>query len=135
MLTKIISTTDVPLTTYVAHPKTPLHYVDARLQLLCQIAFIVLIPRLPWEARLGLVTLIALLAITCLPRRLYKEQIKRILLITFLTAGFTALFMSQVRLSSLQCIRQILHALVLFMKFSFTAIFLYAHTVDQTYVP
>jgi hypothetical protein len=55
VLNGIITATNVPFSTYVPHPRTPLHAVDARLKQLWLLALLVLIPRLPWQARLGIV--------------------------------------------------------------------------------
>ena len=49
VLRGIISTTDVPFSSYISHPRTPLHYVDARLKQLWLFAILLVIPRSPWQ--------------------------------------------------------------------------------------
>ena len=55
VLNGVLSATDVPFSSYVAHPRTPLHFVDARLKQLWLVALLPLIPRLPWQAQLAIV--------------------------------------------------------------------------------
>ena len=97
ILSGIISATDVPFSSYVAHPRTPLHYVDARLKQLWLLALLLLIPRLPWQARVSVVAGVLLLSVVCLPRRLCVEQLKRLLPLALLLTGLTALTADQVR--------------------------------------
>lgn len=97
ILSGIISATDVPFSSYVAHPRTPLHYVDARLKQLWLLALLLLIPRLPWQARVSVVAGVLLLSVVCLPRRLCKAQLKRLLPLALLLTGITALTADQVR--------------------------------------
>ena len=91
ILNSIITATDVPFSSYVPHPRTPLHFVDARLKQLWLVALLVLIPRLPWQARLGLVAGVLALAVWCLPRRLAKAQLSRLVPIALLITLVTSL--------------------------------------------
>jgi hypothetical protein len=97
VLTGIINATDIPFTTYVAHPRSPLHYVDARLKQLWLLALLILIPRLPWQARVFVVASVIVLALVCLPERLSKAQLARLLPLSTLLATITALTADQVR--------------------------------------
>lgn len=90
VLTGIIQTTDVPFSSYIAHPRSPIHYVDARIKQVYLIAILLVIPRAPWEMRLGLVAAIALATIVCLPRRLWQAQMGRIAALALLLTVSTA---------------------------------------------
>lgn len=75
----MISATDIPFSSYVAHPRTPLHRVDARIKQAWLLGLVFVIPRAPWQLKLGLVVATAALAVTCLPRRLSAAQLSRLL--------------------------------------------------------
>lgn len=91
MLNGIISASNVPFSSYVPHPRTPLHFVDARLKQLWLLALLILVPRLPWQARLGAVGVIVGLSLACLPRRLARAQLARLLPLAALVTVATAL--------------------------------------------
>ena len=97
VLSGIINATDVPFTSYTAFPRTPLHFVDARIKQLWLVALLVLIPRLPWQARISVVGAILLLTVVCLPWRLARGQLSRLLPLGLLLATVTALTADQVR--------------------------------------
>lgn len=99
VLTGIINTTEVPFSTYVAHPRTPLHLVDARVKQVWLVALLILIPRVYWQFRLGLVAAVILLTLICLPSRLSKAQLGRLLPLAMLLFTTTALTADQVMLS------------------------------------
>lgn len=99
LLTGIINTTEVPFSTYVAQPRTPLHFVDARIKQVWLVALLILIPRVYWQFRLGLVAAIVLLTLACLPSRLSKAQLGRLLPLALLLFTTTAVTSDQVMMS------------------------------------
>lgn len=99
LLTGIINTTEVPFSTYVAHPRTPLHYVDARIKQVWLVALLILIPRVYWQFRVGLVVAVILLTLICLPYRLSRAQLGRLLPLALVLFTTTAITSDQVMLS------------------------------------
>eukprot|EP00892_Ulva_mutabilis_P008741 jgi/Ulvmu1/6239/UM028_0097.1 len=99
LLTGIINTTEVPFSTYVAQPRTPLHFVDARIKQVWLVALLILIPRVYWQLRIGLVVAIVLLTLVCLPPRLSRAQLGRLLPLAMLLFTTTAVTSDQVMMS------------------------------------
>lgn len=99
LLTGIINTTEVPFSTYVAHPRTPLHFVDARIKQVWLVVFLILVPRVYWQFRLVLVAAVVLLTLLSLPPRLSKAQLGRLLPLGMLLFATTAVTSDQVMLS------------------------------------
>jgi hypothetical protein len=95
VLSGVISATDVPFSSYVAHPRTPLHGVDARLKQAWLVGLVFVIPRAPWQLKLALVAATVVLALTCLPRRLSRAQLTRLLPLAALICIMTSLTADQ----------------------------------------
>lgn len=91
ILNGVLNVSNVPYSSFVPYPVTPLHRVDAQIKQLWLVAIYVLIARAtPW-LRLGIAGVVAALTVATLPRRLWEAQLRRLLFICGLIFVFTAI--------------------------------------------
>jgi general transcription factor 3C polypeptide 2 len=91
VLNGILNVSNVPYSSFVPTPVTPLHRVDARIKQLWLLAIYVLIARAtPW-LRVFVAGAVAGLTVATLPRRLWEAQLKRLAAICGLIFVFTAI--------------------------------------------
>lgn len=76
-----------------------MHFVDARIKQIWLVALLILIPRVYWQFRVGLVAAVVCLTLICLPYRLSKAQLGRLLPLALLLFTTTAITSDQVMLS------------------------------------
>jgi energy-coupling factor transporter transmembrane protein EcfT len=100
VLTGILRSTEVPFSSYLAFPRTPLHFVDARIKQLWLISMLVLIPRVLWQFRLGLAAAVLVLSAVCLPKRVSSAQLRRLLSLCALLFIGTACSADQIVMSA-----------------------------------
>lgn len=91
VLNSILNVSNVPYSSFVPHPVTPLHRVDAQIKQLWLLMLYVIIARATPLLRVGIAGVIAGLTVTCLPRRLWVSQLKRLGFICGLILVFTAI--------------------------------------------
>lgn len=91
ILNSILNVSNVPYSSFVPHPVTPLHKVDAQVKQLWLLMLYVVIARATPVLRLGIAGVVAAFSVTCLPRRLWVSQFKRLGLICGFIFVFTAL--------------------------------------------
>lgn len=100
VLTGILRSTEVPFSSYLAFPRTPLHFVDARIKQLWLIALLIVIPRVLWQFRLGMAAAVLVLSLVCLPKRLSSAQLRRLLPLCALIFVATACSADQIVMSA-----------------------------------
>eukprot|EP00878_Enallax_costatus_P005565 GHUV01005838.1.p1 GENE.GHUV01005838.1~~GHUV01005838.1.p1 ORF type:complete len:378 (+),score=61.98 GHUV01005838.1:268-1401(+) len=91
ILNGILNVSNVPYSSFVPHPVTPLHRVDAQIKQLWLLLLYVVIARATPLLRLGVAGGVATLTMICLPRRLWISQLKRLGFICGLIFVFTAI--------------------------------------------
>ncbi|GBF90861.1 hypothetical protein Rsub_03715 [Raphidocelis subcapitata] len=91
VLNSILNVSNVPYSSFVPYPVTPLHKVDAQIKQLWLVAIYILIARAtPW-LRVGIAACVAGLTVATLPRRLWAAQLRRLGFICALIFAFTAI--------------------------------------------
>jgi general transcription factor 3C polypeptide 2 len=78
VLNALLNVSNVPYSSYVPTPETPLHRVDASIKQLWLLALYVAVARSPPLARLGMAAGIAALTMATQPPRLWKPQLLRL---------------------------------------------------------
>lgn len=78
ILTRLLSISSVPYTSYVPEPATFLHSVSAEAKQIWIMGVLVLMARVSTPMRITLVGVVAALSITALPYRLWKPQLIRL---------------------------------------------------------
>ncbi|WIA32057.1 hypothetical protein OEZ86_002909 [Tetradesmus obliquus] len=91
VLNGILNVSNVPYSSFVPHPITPLHKVDAQIKQLWLLVLYIIIARATPALRVGIAAAVAGLSILCLPRRLWVSQLQRLGFICGLILLFTAI--------------------------------------------
>jgi general transcription factor 3C polypeptide 2 len=78
VLNALLNVSNVPYSSYVPTPETPLHRIDAAVKQLWLLALYVAVARSPPPVRVGLAAGVALLTVATQPPRLWRPQLLRL---------------------------------------------------------
>jgi general transcription factor 3C polypeptide 2 len=78
VLNALLNVSNVPYSSYVPTPETPLHRVDAAIKQLWLLALYVAVARAPPLARLGMAAAVAAVTVATQPARLWRPQLLRL---------------------------------------------------------
>lgn len=90
ILTRILTISDVPYSSYVPQPFTFLHAVSAEAKQVWMVGVLVIMSRASIPMRLFIVSVVSLLTIAALPRRMWRPQLTRLAVLCALIFTFTA---------------------------------------------
>lgn len=87
----ILQVSQVPYSSFLPEPRSPLHSVHAAIKQAWLVAIFLLIARAAPQVRLGMAALVTLTTVICLPVRLWKAQLSRLGLLCLVMFTFTAI--------------------------------------------